>query len=165
MSNFYKIEGENEFAYFRANFNQLHRLLANDSDWAGKVSEINKNIGFVTAMEKFRTSIAGSQVVEKGNNYFVVRGSQMFFYRIEAVDARTSRIIPVGGMTDAVKILIPLQLLLLCIVGVVLTPLLYKLRKSKAENWSKYHLQAFCRYLEIQGTKPYGQKQTGEIKQ
>ena len=164
MSNFYKIEGANEFAYFRCNFNQLRQIFESDSNWVSGVMEIFGHFGITKGMQKFRNSLFGCAVEEQGQNYFIVRGTVSFYYKIEAVNKDVSRIVPIGRLPTAIKIAIPFGLVLICIVPVVLTPLFYKVRKNRIENWSKIHLPALCQYLEMRGQQLFGQRQQEEIK-
>lgn len=157
MSAFYKIEGENEFAYFRANVNQIRQFINHDPDWITNVVKINETNSLVIGAMKFNKAIAGTNVVEEGQNYFVVRGSQFFFYKIEGIDANTSRITPEGRIWGYLKYAIPIGLFLSCIIPVVLTPLIFSLRKKAAENQSKYYLEGFCKYLEMRQKNALGQ--------
>ena len=165
MSNYYKIEGENEFAYFRANLSQLRKVFESDPNWAGNVMEIFGHFGITKGMQKFRNSLFGCKVEEMGGNYFAVRGTLDFCYRVEALNKDVSRIIPVGKLPTALKITIPFELALICIFPIIFTPLVYKVRRLKIENWSKAHLPALCQYLEMRGKEIYRQQPTGEIGQ
>lgn len=164
MSNLYKIEGENQFAYFRANFNQLRRIFESDPNWVAGVMEVFGHFGISKGMQNFRNSLWGCKVEEQGTGYFEVRGTVSLYYRIEAVSETVSRILPIGKLPTVQKIAIPLQLALACIFPVVFTPLIYKLQKNKIEWSSKAHLEALCKYLEIQGQKLFGQRPQGEMK-
>ena len=149
MSDFYKIEGENDSAFFRANFNQIRGHLMSDSSWATSVVEIeNKTIA---SLMKFSVTnaLASTNVVEQGEDYFVVRGAQGFFYRIEAVSEQVSRITPEGRIWGYLKFAIPFGLFMSCVLPVVLTPLIFSLRRKGALNQSKHYLKALCQYLEM----------------
>lgn len=165
MSNFYKIEGENELAYFKANFNQLRQIFESDPNWVAGVMEVAQHYELTKGMQKFRNALWGCKIEEQGNNYFEVRGTVSFYYRVEAVNETVSRIIPLAKLPTVLKVAIPLQLALGCIFPIVLTPLIYKLQKNKIEWNSKAHIEALCQYLQIQGQKLYGQRPQGEIKQ
>lgn len=149
MSGYYKIEGENQFAFFRANFNQIRQIITRDPDWVTNVVKVNQDPSWAVSAVKFNKAITGTNIVEEGQNYFVVRGSQYFFYKIEAIDANTSRITPEGRIWGYLKFAIPFGLFMSCIIPVVLTPLIFSLRRKAAENQSKSYLEAFCKYLEI----------------
>ena len=163
MSNYYKIEGKNEFAFFRANFSQLRQYLTTDPEWVTKVMKLYGHVGFVVSMEKMRNSTVGSNIVEQGNTYFIVRGNNQFFFRIEVVNANTSRIIPEGRLSGIGKFSIIFGLLMACIVPVVLTPLIFKMRKLVSKNQGQQHLEAFCQYLEMRRQQTNGQIR-GEVK-
>ena len=164
MGNLYAIQGENQTALIKANFKQLHQYLTTDSNWANRVAEIAENSALVISALKFNAAFSGSNVVEQGNNYFVVRGSQHFFYRIDAVNATTSRITPEGRIWGYLKFAIPFGLFMSCIFPVVLTPLIFSLRKKASLNQSRHYLDPFCRYLEMRLTQTW-QPMKGEIKQ
>ena len=66
MSNLYKIEGENEFAYFKANFNQLRQIFESDANWVAGVMEIAQHYGLTKGMQKFRNSLWGCKIEEQG---------------------------------------------------------------------------------------------------
>ena len=149
MTNLYAIQGENETALFKANLNQIRQYLTTDAGWSNKVAEIAENNALIVAAFKFNAALAGSSVVEQGNNYFVVRGSQNFFYRIDAVNATTSRITPEGRIWGYLKFAIPFGLFMSCVFPVLLTPLIFSLRKKASLNHSRHYLNAFCRYLEM----------------
>lgn len=158
MSNFYKIEGENEFAYFRADFNRILQIFQSDPKWTKKVVEMNNDIyGKVVKFDLF-SNLAGTSIVERGETHFVIRGGQYFFYRVEAVDAKTSRIVPEERLWTYWKIVMPIVLFIWCVVPVVLTPLVFKMRKKQALNMSKTYLKPLCNYIEIQGQNLYGQR-------
>ncbi len=165
MSNFYKIEGENEFAYFRANFNQIFQIFQSDSTWVRKFVELNDDFYGKVVRFDFFSILAGTNIVEQNDTHFVVRGGQYFFYRIEAIDANTSRVIPEGRLWGYWKYVVPIVLFLWCVFPVFLTPLIYKLKQKQAMNMSKLYLNSLCRYLELQGQNLYGQRPQGEIKQ
>jgi len=163
-SNFYKIEGANEFAYFRANFKQLRRILESDPNWVAGVMEIFGHFGISKSMQKFRNSLFGCAVEEQADNYFIVRGTISLYYKIEAVNEEVSRIIPIGRLPTAIKVMIPFQLALMCVFPVIFTPFYYNLRKTRIQNWSKIHLISFCQYLERRGQQIYGKNTQGEIR-
>lgn len=165
MSNLFKIEGENELAYFRANFSQLRQIFESDPNWVAGVMEIAQHYGITKGMQKFRNSLWGSKVEDQGTDYFEVRGTVSLYYRVEAVSETVSRILPIGKLPTVLKVAIPLQLALVCIFPVIFTPLIFKLQKNKIEWSSKAHIEPLCQYLEMQGQKLFGQSPQGEIKQ
>lgn len=165
MSKLYKIEGENEFAYFNANFNQLRQIFESDPNWVGGVMELAEHYAISKGMQSFRNSLWGSKVEEQGNGYFEVRGTVSMYYRAEAVSDAVSRIIPIGKLPTVLKVVIPFQLALVCILPVVLTPLIYKLQKNKILWSSKAHIEPLCQYLQIQGQRLFGQGQKGARQQ
>lgn len=157
MSKFYKIEGENEFAYFRANFNQLRQILLSDSNWAANVVRMESStLGSLMDFNITR-AISATNIVEQGDNYFVIRGAQGFFYRFEALDANTTRIRPEGRIWGYLKFVIPVVLLMWCVIPVVLTPLFYGLKKKQALNQSKHYLKPLCEYLVMRSKQIYEQ--------
>ncbi len=153
----YKIEGENKFAYFNANFRQLRQIFESDPNWVAGVLEAAQHFGITKGMQKFRNSLFGCKIEEEGDNYFAVRGTVSFYYRIEAVSQTVSRIVPVGKLLTIHKVVIPFQLAIMCLIPVVLTPLLYKLQRNKIEWNSKAHIEPLCRYLQMQGQRMFGQ--------
>jgi len=165
VSNFYKIEGESEFAYFRANIDQLQRIFESDPNWVAGVMEIAQHYGLTKIMQGLRNSLFGCKVEARGTNYFEVRGTVSLYYRVEAVSDSVSRILPLAKLMTAHKIWIPIQLALACIIPIIFTPLMYKAQKNKTVWYSKAHLEPLCQYLEIRGQQIYGQRQQGEIKQ
>ena len=165
MSNFYKIEGENEFAYFKANLNQLRQIFESDPNWVAGVMEIAQHYGLTKAMQNFRNSLWGCKVEEQGAGYFEVRGTVSLYYRVEAVNESVSRILPIAKIPMVQKVIIPFQLALICLFPVVLTPLYYMIAKNRIVWNSKAHIEPLCQYLEIQGSRLFGQTQQGEIRQ
>ncbi len=165
MGNLYAIQGNNEVALFKANYKQIQQYLTQDSNWASRLAEINNNHGLVVSSIKFNQAISGSNIIEEGQNYFVARGSQNLFYRIEAVDANTSRITPEGRIWGYLKFAIPFGLFMSCVIPVLLTPVIFSLRKKAAKSQSQYYLNAFCKYLEIRQQNIQNQIRQGDIKQ
>ena len=157
MSNFYKIEGENELAYFRANFNQILQIFESDPSWFKNLVELNNDTYGKVVKFDFVNSLAGTNIVERGDTHFVIRGGQHFFYRVEAVDANTSRIVPVERLWGYLKFVIPIALVIWCVIPVVLTPLIYKLRQKQALNMSKHYLNPLCKYLELRGQQLFAE--------
>ena len=160
---YYKIEGKNEFALFRANLDQVRQHLTTDSNWAANVMKLHGHVGFVVSMEKMRSTTVGSNVIEQGANYFVVRGTHQFFFRVEAVDANTTRIVPVGRVSGYEKFAIPLGLFMACVIPVIFTPFVFKMRKMVRKNNAQQHLEAFCKYLEMRQQEINGQIR-GEVR-
>lgn len=165
MSNVYKIEGENEFAYFRANLNQILQIFQSDPKWTKKFVELNDDMYGKVVKFDYVSNLAGTKIIEQGDSHFVIRGGRYFFYRVEAVDAKTSRIVPEERLWAYWKFAIPFGLIMMCIVPVVLTPLLFNLKKKHAFDMSKTYLETLCKYLAMQGQKLFGQKTQGEIRQ
>ncbi len=163
MTSLHKIDGENEFAYFNANFNQLRQIFESDPNWVGNMMEVFGHYGLTRGMQSFRNSLFGCKIEKQGDNFFEVRGTVSFYYRIEAVSQTVSRIVPVAQLLTIHKIILPFQLAILCLFPVVFTPLLYKLQRLKTLNSSKLHLEALCKYLEIRGQQLFGPRQQGEI--
>ena len=143
----------------------LRQILESDPNWVGGVMEIFGHFGISKGMQKFRNSLFGCAVEDQGSNYFIARGTVSLYYKVEAVNRDVSRIIPIGKLPTAIKIAIPFQLALMCIFPVILTPFYYKVKRKRIENWSKIHLEAFCKYLEMRGRNLHGQKQQGTIQQ
>ncbi|MCW5959923.1 MAG: hypothetical protein KIS76_07155 [Pyrinomonadaceae bacterium] len=112
MSNFYKIEGENEFAYFRADFRQILQIFQSDPKWTKNFVELNNDIYGKVVRFDYVSNLAGTKLIEQGNSHFVIRGGQYFFYRVEAVDAGTSRIVPERRLWAYWKFAVPFGLFL-----------------------------------------------------
>ncbi len=165
MSNLYKIESENAFAYFTANLGQLRQIFESDPNWVGGVMELAGHYAISKGMQSFRNSLWGSKVEEQGEGYFEVRGTVSMYYRVEAVSETVSRILPIGNLPTVLKVAIPFQLALVCILPVVLTPLIYKLQKNKILWSSKAHIEPLCQYLQIQGQRLFGQGKQGALQQ
>lgn len=164
MSNSYKIEGENEFAYFRANINQLRRILDGDRLWALQMMQKygSGKLGGLWQVSR-RALFFPSKIEKHGENYFRVRGTQYFCYQIEAVNESVSRIIPLGNMSLGRKFAVPCELLLIFVFPVVFTPLAYLIWNWEIKRQSKDKLRAFCNYLEKRTQQLNGQRQTGEV--
>lgn len=160
MSNNYKIEGENEFAYFRANVNQLRQILDGDRLWAVRMMQKDSSwtLGGFWQVSR-RAMIFPSKIEEHGEHYFRARGTQYFCYQVEAVNENLSRIVPLGNMSLGRKIAVPCELLLIFILPVIFTPLAYLIWNWEIKRQSKDKLRAFCNYLEIRGYDLFGQNQ------
>jgi len=163
MSNFYKIEGENESALFRGNLDRLRQLFESDPNWVAGVMEIAQHYGISKGMQNFRNSLFGCKVEERGDTYFEVRGTVSLYYRVEAISGAVSRITPIAKMPMIHKIFIPIQLALVCLFPVVLTPLFYMMQKRKIEWNSKAHIEPLCQYLEMRVQSLQGQGSYGEL--
>lgn len=153
MSNFYKIEGENEFAWFRANVETLHRILDGDRLWALRMQEkgIPDRYGGYWQVSR-RAAIFPSKIEKRGQDFFIARGTLHFCYHVEAYDENISKIIPLGNMSLGRKITVPLELLLIFIFPVIFTPLVYLYWNWEIKRHSKDKLPAFCNYLELKIT-------------
>lgn len=165
MSKLYKIEGENEFAYFRASVNQILQIFQSDPKWAKNFIEMNNDMYGKVVKFDYVSNLAGTKIIEQGNSHFVIRGGQHFFYRVEAFDANFTRIVPEGRLWAYWKFAVPFGLFMTCVIPVLLTPLVFKLKKKQTFDMSKSYLEPLCRYMEFQGQRIFGQRQQGEIRQ
>lgn len=164
MSANYKIEGENDFAYFRASSAKLRQIFESDRRWAKNFVEMEGDIyGKVIKFDLVSSAAGGVNIIEQSDTHFVIRGGQYFFYRVKAVDANTSRILPEGRLWGYWKYIIPIVLLIWCVIPVVLTPLIYKLRQKQALQMSKHYLKPLCTYLEARGNQLFGLGTQGVI--
>jgi len=163
MSTFYAIAGQNESATVSAAFDDVKRVLLQNSQWAAHVLDVAGRSGARVAYAKVYGAVLGSQVVAEGPGYFLIRGTAgkntRLMYRVEAAGEHNTRITPEGRAEGIFKVLIPIGLLFLCCVGVALTPLAYKARAAGMRRMSSKYLDAFCRYLEarLNAAAPEGQ--------
>jgi len=158
MSTFYAITGQNESATVSAAFDDVKRVLLQDSQWAANVLDAAGRSGARVAYAKAYGAVLGSKVVAQGPGYILIRGTAgkntRLMYRIQAVDERTARVTPEGRASTFAKIVIPLGLLIWCIIPVVLTPLFYWGLARGMRRMSAKYLDAFCRYLEARLNAP-----------
>lgn len=165
MSNYYKIEGENEFAYFRANVNQLRQALDGDRLWAVRMMETGIPFELGRYWEVTRRALLCPSKIEKHGEYFFRgRGTLYFCYQVEAVGDNVSRIVPLGNMSLGRKIAMPCALLLIFVLPVVFTPLFYLYWNWETKRHSKDKLRAFCHYLETKVTGSIRESKGGKLK-
>jgi|GEM_PF-2250957 len=153
MTGSYKIEGQNESALFKADFDSVCKLLAQDRQWGTHVLQIANTNSVSVAISKAYGSVLGSSTVRAGPGYMLIKGTagkrNRLLYRLEAVDAATTRITPEGMADGYFKIIVPVGLLCMGVLPVVLTPWLYRLRAHNMRYFSSRYLSAFCRYLGV----------------
>ena len=157
MSNFFTITGQNDSATINANLNNLRQRLLQDKQWAVHVLEIAHRSSVRVAYGKVYSKVYGivggsSVVVNEGPDYLLIRGmtgkNTRLLYRLQAIDANTTRVTPEGMVESILIIIIPLGLLMFCVIPVIFTPLAYIARKNAMKRFSARFLDAFCRYLE-----------------
>ncbi len=157
MSNFFTITGQNDSATINANFNNLRQRLLQDKQWAVHVLEIahqsSVRVAYGKVYSKVYSIVGGSSVVvNEGPSYLLIRGTTgkntRLLYRLQAIDANTTRVTPEGMVESIFIIIIPLALLMVCVIPVIFTPLVYIARKNIMKRFSARFLDAFCRYLE-----------------